>query len=67
MHMFSSTQSIYVFWFVCLIHLFKVIIDMHDTISLILGGLFSVGLFLLLCFLPGEVPLAFIFKLIWWC
>ena len=30
-------------------------------------GLFSVGLSLLLCFLPREVPLAFVVKLIWWC
>ena len=35
---------------------FKVIIDMYDsiTIFLIVLGLFSVGLFLLLCFLPRE-------------
>ena len=44
---------------------FKVIIDMYDpiTIFLIVLGLFSVGLFLL-CFLPREVPLAFILKLV---
>ena len=48
---------------------FKVIIDMYDavTVFLVVLGLFSVGLFLLLCFLPGEVPLAFIVKLIQWC
>ena len=48
---------------------FKVIIDMYDliTIFLIVLGLFSVGLFLLLCFLPREVPLAFVAKLVWWC
>ena len=48
---------------------FKVIIDMYDpiTIFLIILGLFSVGLFLLLCFLPREVPLAFVVKLVWWC
>ena len=43
---------------------FKVIIDMCDpiTVYLIVLGLFSVGLFLffLFCFLPREVPLAFI-------
>ena len=41
----------------------------HDSItfSLIVSGLFSVGLFLLLCFLPREVPLAFVVKLVWWC
>ena len=48
---------------------FKVIIDMYDpiTVFLIVWGLFSVGLFLLLCFLPREVPLAFVVKLVWWC
>ena len=48
---------------------FKVFIDMYDpsTIFLIVLGLFSIGLFLLLCFLPREVPLAFVVKLIWWC
>ena len=42
---------------------------MYDsiTIFLIILGLFSVGLFLLLCFLPREVPLAFVVKLVWWC
>ena len=36
----------------------KVIINMYDpiTIFLIVWGLFSVGLFLLFCFLPREVP-----------
>ena len=45
----------------------KVIIDMYDliTIFLIVLGLFFVGLFLVLCFLPGEVPFAFVVKLIW--
>ena len=49
---------------------FKVMIDnRYDpiTIFLIVFGLFSVGLFLLLCFLPREVPLAFVAKLVWWC
>ena len=42
---------------------------MYDpiTIFLIVWGLFSVGLFLLLCFLLRGVPLAFIVKLVWWC
>ena len=42
---------------------------MYDpiTILLVVLGLFSVGLFLLLCFLPREVPLAFVIKLVWWC
>ena len=44
----------------------KVIIDMYDPISilLIVSGLFFVGIFLCLCFLPGEVPLAFAVKLV---
>jgi len=48
---------------------FKVIIDMNDpiTIFLIVLGLFSVGLFPLLCFLPREVLLAFVVKLVWCC
>ena len=43
---------------------FKVIIHMYDpiTVFLIVWDLFSVGLFLHLCFLPREVPLAFIVK-----
>ena len=42
---------------------------MHDPIPilLIVLGLFCVGLFLLLCFLPREVILAFVVKLVWWC
>ena len=46
----------------------KVIINAYDliTIFLIVLGLFCVGLFLLLCFLPREVPLAFLIKLVWW-
>ena len=47
---------------------FKVIIHMYDptTIFLIVWDLFIVVLFLLLGFLPGEVPLAFVVKLAWW-
>ena len=46
-----------------------VIIDTYDpiTIFLTIWGLFSAGLFLLLHFLPREVPLAFVVKLVWWC
>ena len=46
--------------------IFKVMIDMYDpvTVFLIVLGLFSVGVFLLLCFLPREVPLASIVKLV---
>ena len=38
----------------------------HDpvTVFFIVLGLFSVGLFLLLCFLPKEVPLASVVKLV---
>ena len=45
---------------------FKVIIDMYDliTIFLIVLGLFSVGLYLLLCFLLREVLLAFVVTLV---
>ena len=43
-----------------------VIID-TITVFLIVWGLFSLRLFLLLCFLPREVPLAFVVKLVWWC
>ena len=48
---------------------FKVIITMNDPIPifLIVLGLFSVGLFLFLCFLTREVPLVFAVKLVWWC
>ena len=38
-----------------------------DAIFLIVLGLFSVGLFLLLCFLPREIPLVFVVKMVWWC
>ena len=46
---------------------FKVVIDMYDpiTIFLIVWDLFSIGLFLLLCFLLREVPLAFVVQLVW--
>ena len=39
-------------------------LDDSITIFLIVLGLFFVGLSLLLCFLPGEVPLAFAVKLV---
>ena len=46
----------------------KVIIHMYDpiTIFLIVLSLFCVGLLLLLCFLPREVSLLFVVKVIWW-
>ena len=48
---------------------FQEIINSYDliTIFLIVLGLFSVGIFLLLCFLPREISLAFAVKLVWWC
>ena len=48
---------------------FKVTINMYDPliIFLIVLSLFSVGLFLLLCFLSREVTLAFVVQLVWWC
>ena len=42
------------------------VLDDSITIFLIVLGLFFVGLSLLLCFLPGEVPLAFVVKLVCW-
>ena len=65
MHMSSSAQSMSGAFNP---FTFKVIIDMYGsiTIFLIILGLFSVGLFLLLCFLPREVPLAFVVKQGWW-
>ena len=44
----------------------KIIFDMYNPITIVLMvlGLFSVGLFLLLCFLPNKVPLAFVVKLV---
>ena len=59
MHMFSSTQPVYVFWLAHLIHLHLRLYYDPVTVFLIIWGLFSVGLFLHLCFLPREVPLAF--------
>ena len=46
---------------------FKVIMYDPLTVFLIVLCLFSVGLFLLLCFLLRGVPLAFVVKLVWWC
>ena len=40
---------------------------MYDPIFLIVLGLFFVGLFLHLGFLPREIPLAFVVKLVWCC
>ena len=46
---------------------FMVISDMYVPITLNCFGFVIVGLFLLLCFLPRELPLAFVVKLVWWC
>ena len=74
----SRSAEIYMFSFpqpsLCLLvgafspFTFKVIINMYDpiTIFLIVLGLFCL-LFLLFCFQPTEVPLAFVVKLAWWC
>ena len=47
----------------------KVITNMYNptTIFLIALGLFCVGLLLLLCFLPREVPLVLVVKLVGCC
>ena len=66
LHMFSSTQSVYVLNGALNPFTLKVIINMYDPITIFLTvlGLFSVGFFLLLCFLPKETPLAFVVKLV---
>ena len=58
MHFFSSTQPVCLLVGAFNLFTFKVIIDMYDAITIFLNVLclFSVGLFLLLCFLPREVP-----------
>ena len=56
----------------------KVIIDIYVSITIFFLPDFllfqnksfafvSVGLFILLCFLPREVPLAIVVKLVCWC
>ena len=69
MCMFSYAQAVYLLIGAFNPFTFKVIFDMHDPITtfLIVLGLFSAGLFLFLCFLPREVPLALVVKLVWWC
>ena len=69
MHMFSCSQSVCLLVGVFNPLTFKVIIDIYDpiTIFLIVLGIFFVDLFFFLCFLPREVPLAFVVKLVWWC
>ena len=69
MHMVSSAQPVCLLVGAFNLLTFKVIIEMYDPIGifLIVFGLVYVGLFLLLCFLPREVPLAFAVKLVLWC
>ena len=68
-HVFIHPASLYLLIGAFNPFTFKVIVNMYDpiTVFLIVWGLFSVGLSLLLCFLPREVPLAFVVKLVWWC
>ena len=51
----------------CLSHQGSPVIDMYDPIFLILWVYFLLGFFLRLCFLPRDVPLAFVIQLVWWC
>ena len=65
MHIFSSTQPVYAMLGASNPFPFKVIVNMCDpvTVFLFVLGLFFVSLFLLLCFLPREVPSEFVLKL----
>ena len=51
----------------CLSHQGSPIIDICAPIFLILWAYFLLDLFLLLCFLPRDAPLAFVIQLVWWC
>ena len=68
-HVFIHPASLCLFFGAFNPFLFKVMVDMYVfiTIFLIVLGLFSVGLFFLLCFLSREVPLAYAVELVWWC
>ena len=61
-HVFIHSVSLYFLVGAFNSFTFKVIINLYDpvTVFLIVLGLFSVGLFHLLCFLPGEVHLVFV-------
>ena len=65
MHIFSSTQPVYAMLGACDPFPFKVVVNMCDpiTVFLFVWGLFFVSLFLLLYFLPREVPSEFVLKL----
>ena len=68
-HVFICPASLYLSVRAYNPFIFKVIIDTYDptTIFLVVLGFFCVSLFLLLCFLLREIPLAFVVKLVWWC
>ena len=51
----------------CLSHQGSPIIDICAPFFLILWAYFLLDLFLLLCFLPRDAPLAFVIQLVWWC
>ena len=69
MHIFSSTHPVCLLVGVFNPFTFKLIINMYDPIAVffIVWDLFSVSLFLLLYFMPREVPLEFLIKMTWWC
>ena len=66
MYMFSSAHPVCILVGAFNPFTFKVIIDIYDpiTILLIAFGFFFIGFFLLLCFLPRDVPLAFVVRLV---
>jgi len=65
-HVFIHPASLFPVIGACNPFTFKVIMYDPVTIFLIVLGGLSVGLFLIFCFLPREVPLAFVIKLVWW-
>ena len=60
MHVFIHPASLWSLVGAFNLFTFKVLINMYDPITIVLVVLFSVSLFLLLCSLPREVPLAFL-------
>ena len=66
MHMFLPIHPVYAFGFT---FTFKIIINMYDSMTAFFTvfGLFCVCIFLHLCFLPREVHLVFVVKMVWWC
>ena len=66
MCMFVSAQPVYVFWLVRLIHFhLRYVWSSYHFLNCV-GFIFCMS-FPLLCFLPREVPSAFVVKLVWWC